>query len=395
MQSEEVATFQLRLRDGKVRQGPVLGLSERGLDLGLVGGKRAIAPAELLDFQGPAKLHVDGKLALLRLHSGLELRARILGGDEDGDKIQIRGPVVGARTLPLDSVAEILVPREGRLPEARQLAVSKEDRDKERIFRRAPLGLDLIKGFLFRIGEKGVHFAPWHDEDKPQVYPWSELAALVIPPPEAKAKPASGVEWVLLTRDGSLWRGKPTGMAKGSWLLETAIGSVGIPAESIVSGHVQSPGTRTWLSDLTPTKVVEHGLVEGESQWSDLFGFKNRRNSVGGPLQVDGSTWTQGIGAHSYSRLEFAVPEGRTRFLTQVGIDDSALSTEPSGNAAFRVLLDGKMVAEIPSLRGGQGLRTFPAIQVRAGQVLALELDFADHIYTGDRGNWVGAVFVP
>ena len=84
-----------------------------------------------------------------------------------------------------------------------------------------------------------------------------------------------------------------------------------------------------------------------------------------------------------------------TRFLTQVGIDDSALRIEPSGNAAFRILLDGKKVAEIPSLKGGQGVRTFPAIPVRAGQVLTLELDFADHIYTGDRGNWLGAVFLP
>jgi NPCBM/NEW2 domain len=396
MQSQqEVRSFQLRLQDGKVWQGRVLGLSAEGLQVGLAAGKRELLHRELLDLQGPARLHVHGELPLLRLHSGIEIRARIVGGDKDGDSIQIRGPILGSRTLSIDAVAEILVPKKGRIADARQLVVSKEDQDKERLFRRAPLGLDLIKGFLFRISEKGAHFAPWHDEDKPQLYPWTDLAALVIPPPEEEAKPVEGVEWVLLTRDGSLWRGKPKGFSKDHWLLTTAIGELRIPSESIVSGHVQSAGSRTWLSDLAPAKVTEHGLVEGESQWKDLFGYRNRRNSVGGMLRVGGATWTQGIGAHSFSRIEFTVPKGRKRFMTQAGIDDSALRAEPSGNAAFRIFLDGKKVAEIPSLKGGQGVRTFPVLQVQEGQVLALELDFADHIYTGDRGNWLGAVFLP
>lgn len=399
--------FHFRFPDGKVREARVVGLGPKGLSLGLAAGTRELAFGDLLDFQGPGRWHPDPDLPWLLLHSGTAIRARILGGDAEGESLQLRGPVLGSRTVSLDDVAEIRIPRKGRLVEDRQLAVDKEDRDKERLFRHAPLGLDLIKGFLFRISEKGIHFAPWHDEEKPKLFPWAEVGALVLPPPDVEdekeaqpdagkdARKDKGVVMVLRTRDGSLWRGRPVGFSKGVWHLQTSIGEILIPGQAIVAGHVLAPATRTWLSDLQPIKVTEHGLVTGEAQWKELFGYRRNRNSVGSLLQVGGAIWTQGLGAHSYSRLEYQVPEGRTRFLTQVGIDDSALQADPSGNAAFRIYLDGKKVAEIPSLKGGQGTRSFPVLRVQAGQTLALEIGFADHIYTGDRGNWLGAVFLP
>jgi len=399
--------FHIRFPDGKVREARVVGLGPKGLSLGLAAGTRELAFEDLLDFQGPARWHPDPELPWLLLHSGTAIRARILGGDAEGETLQLRGPVLGSRTVSLDDVAEIRIPRKGQLVEDRQLAVDKEDRDKERLFRYAPLGLDLIKGFLFRISKKGIHFAPWHDEEKPKLFAWSEVGALVLPPPDMEdekeaqretgkdARKEEGVVMVLRTREGSLWRGRPLGFNKGVWRLQTSIGEIRIQGQAIVAGHVLAPATRTWLSNLQPVKVSEHGLVTGEAQWKELFGYRRNRNSVGSLLQVGGAIWTQGLGAHSYSRLEYRVPTGRTRFLTQVGIDDSALQGDPSGNAAFRIYLDGKKVAEIPSLKGGQGTRSFPVLRVQAGQTLALEIGFADHIYTGDRGNWLGAVFLP
>ena len=83
-----------------------------------------------------------------------------------------------------------------------------------------------------------------------------------------------------------------------------------------------APANVTYLSDLTPTLVV-NGLGQFE---------RNRANggsaaNDGAPQKLRGVTYPKGIGVNAYSEIEFPIPSGATSFRAVVGVDDSACAS--------------------------------------------------------------------
>ena len=97
------------------------------------------------------------------------------------------------------------------------------------------------------------------------------------------------------------------------------------------------------LSSMEPVSRDEVALFGKAPAW--------RRNGMvlGGPLQLDGVTYANGIGVQAKSRIEFALGGRWQRFYAIAGIDDAA---SREGQAQFRVLADGKPIADIVRRRG-------------------------------------------
>ncbi|MBM3978223.1 MAG: DUF1080 domain-containing protein, partial [Planctomycetes bacterium] len=95
---------------------------------------------------------------------------------------------------------------------------------------------------------------------------------------------------------------------------------------------VADPGTNgnscDWSVWVDPVIDTSAGLVElsaleriaSEVGWGQL-GIGS--DCIGGPLSIDGQSYTRGFGAHAPSRLGFRLPAGAKRFHARAGIDDS------------------------------------------------------------------------
>ncbi|MBD3267210.1 hypothetical protein GF373_11120 [bacterium] len=69
----------------------------------------------------------------------------------------------------------------------------------------------------------------------------------------------------------------------------------------------------------------------------------------GNPIQIDGKTYTKGIGVHANSELSVQVPGGYTHFVAEVGVDDEIQEEKPA-SVIFQVLGDGAVLYESPIL---------------------------------------------
>lgn len=100
---------------------------------------------------------------------------------------------------------------------------------------------------------------------------------------------------------------------------------------------VADPGTNgnacDWSAWIEPVVDTDAGLVElaslerlaSDVGWGQL-GID--RDSVGGPLSIDGQAYARGFGAHAPSRLGFRLPAGAKRFHAFAGLDDSGTSQQ-------------------------------------------------------------------
>ncbi|MFN0242880.1 MAG: PVC-type heme-binding CxxCH protein [Planctomycetota bacterium] len=150
--------------------------------------------------------------------------------------------------------------------------------------------------------------------------------------------------WWIEHRDTNEWR---------DWHLAEALGPRGrAAAEERWSSGVITKGSLPVDVDITGAKtiwlVVNDGPDENGHDWADWIAPKLHgpngevalattkwrsaeagwgtvnagKNCNGGPLVIDGVTYTDGIGTHADSEIVFDVPAGYTRFTATVGVDD-------------------------------------------------------------------------
>ena len=106
---------------------------------------------------------------------------------------------------------------------------------------------------------------------------------------------------------------------------------------------------------------------------------------LGGPLQLNGVRYANGIGAQARSRIEFALGGRWDRFFVLAGIDDAA---SREGQAIFRVYGDGKLLKEITRRRGDRPAAM--SLDVKGVDRIVLEALPGDS-YTSDLCDWAEA----
>ena len=121
----------------------------------------------------------------------------------------------------------------------------------------------------------------------------------------------------------------------------------------------------------------------------------------GGPLVLDGKTYSRGIGAHANALAVYRIPEKSARFVAVVGIDDSQ-KNDPRSSVVFEVYGDVKEMGEKPALIAAspvlsdKTLRTW-AFDVELGsrfkELRLVVTDGGDSI-AADHADWVDAGFI-
>jgi hypothetical protein len=290
----------------------------------------------------------------------------------DQGKVSFDNAVVGTAAAPMSAVGMIYLP--GKLSPREvdrvlaKLDVSIDTRDIL-IVEDKPGQYVAVDGVLKTIDAKLVTFA-WKDEDR-QIHRDKVLGVRLAGASAAREAPVASV----VCTDGTSLPAASFAMDAAAATARTPAGEVSIAAEQLAAVRFLSSRV-TELSDLTPVKVREQGLLD------KTFPHRVGRSVSGGPLRLGGKTYSSGLGLHSYCELTYKV-EGYSMLVAQAGIDDSV---RPHGLATLSVLGDGKPLCETMVLSG----KTPPGalrVDVSGVKELTLRVDFgadnqdvADHV---------------
>jgi NPCBM/NEW2 domain len=305
----------------------------------------------------------------LYLHGGDRLRGAVTGA---GEEVRLDSPVVLGLAVPLDAVRAV---RFGRLLGALQASYGEVfDRELER-------GRDSIviqrdtKPFPIpaRVLELGEAALAARIEDARRDIEFARVYGFVRTPDRERAAPAgvrvrvylAGGERVTLPLER---------------ITETTVEGGGV---KVVRDHVDRleflGDHMAHLSDFEPIDVLQTALFGQPTPW--------RRDgmALGGQLRIGARTYERGIGTLSYTKLEYVLGGRWETFYARCGIDDAAGA---EGDAVFRVLGDGKVLAEVRR-RKGEAPETV-RVDVKGIDRLVLESAPGDS-YVSDFCDWADA----
>lgn len=119
------------------------------------------------------------------------------------------------------------------------------------------------------------------------------------------------------------------------------------------------------------------------------WGTVRSRKSIGdNSMKIGGAEYAVGVGTHAPSRYRLPVGGNALSFSAMVGVDDE---TGGKGSVVFRVLADGKVVAEVAA-KGGEEAKPIFA-DLAGARLVTLEVtDSGDGNYD-DHADWCDAVF--
>jgi hypothetical protein len=168
------------------------------------------------------------------------------------------------------------------------------------------------------------------------------------------------------------------GLAAGALELRTPWDTqLSIPLDKVTKLKSRN-GRLVYLSDLTPARV------EQVPYFDRMLAFQLDRSLTGGKLQLSDGPVERGIAVHSRTVLHYATGGAYQRLKGRVGFQDP---DGKLGNAAVRILGDGKPLFERPEARGDQPPAEFD-VDVTGVKTLALEVDFGRGQDVGDRIVW-------
>jgi hypothetical protein len=199
---------------------------------------------------------------------------------------------------------------------------------------------------------------------------------------------------IFTLRDGSVLRGPIEGWGDGKIVIEHRVlkRSISMEEKNLISVTMKN-GRYVYVSDLafaTPPSERPYYLP-GDFKYEQYL-FKVRRDQAqgGGPISLRGKVYAKGLGVHAISKLEFDLNRSFTRFIADVGVDDSAGDL---ASVEFKVYADGKLVFESGVLRRSTGTRTID-VEVLNVRRITLEVTAADNADIQDRANWANAKLV-
>ncbi len=315
------------------------------------------------------------------------MAGKLLGGDPQGETFLFGGTPFGTLRIPLPWLRGLLYPSRIRGWRAGEL-LARAGPGKEILLVPARRGFDEIPGFLFCFAPGAIHFAPGQEKDA-RVFPVGKVAALVRgPDPDEPLPPLGKAYGARLDLPwGTHLDVALRGLKEGRLLVRLPWGKDASCPWKDVEGLTLPGGDRLFLSFAAPSRVEEIPYLGPGHPF--LFHWKRNRSCTGGPLRAGGRKWPLGLGVHSRCRLFFALQGKWNYFFTLAAVDDSALDLPVRGDAGVRVYLDGKIIWERKSLKGGEGPVPVGPLKVSGGKELGLEVDFGKSLHLGDRVDWI------
>ncbi|HEX5137335.1 MAG TPA: NPCBM/NEW2 domain-containing protein [Planctomycetota bacterium] len=269
----------------------------------------------------------------LYLHGGDRLRGAVTG---TGGSVRLDSPVVLGLVVPLDAVRAV---RFGRLLGALQASYGevfeKEfERGRDSIVIQRDTKPFPVPARVLEVGESSLVA---RIEDARREIEFARVYGFVRTPDRERAEPG-GVRVRVYIAGGEVVT------LPLERISETAVEGGGV---RIVRDHVSRLEFRgdymAQLADFDPIDVKQTTLFGQPPPW--------RRDgmALGGPLRLGSQAYERGIGALAYTRLEYVLGGRWETFYARCGIDDAA---GPEGDAVFRVLGDGKVLAEMRRRKG-------------------------------------------
>lgn len=377
------------LRSGERRAGRAITLAAEGpATASLVDASGAAASVPLddlvaIEWQAAATTGAPGEMTLL-LHDGSRLPGRIVGGDEEACTLELAAG--GAVELPLDSIRAILAgPRHATLDVGALPAIANGDS----LHRRREVGGDHTRGTLVAVDGQGVRFEYVLGVGS---FAWSDVEAVVLEQQLAAKPPRGRVVEVDFLRDGTLVAELVRLTGSELVVLPLATGEELAIARAAIGALRFRGDAWRWLSDLAPSAVMEVPYLGGADDF--LFRWRADRSVTGHPVRIAGRRFGKGIGCHSRCELRWTLPAGAKRFVASVGLSDEVLALADPGAVEFVVAVDGEERWRSGTLRGGEGPRRVPPIELAGARELALLVDFAAGEDVADRALWADALLL-
>ncbi|MEJ0091693.1 MAG: alpha-galactosidase [Limisphaerales bacterium] len=121
--------------------------------------------------------------------------------------------------------------------------------------------------------------------------------------------------------------------------------------------------------------------------WSDA---KADRSVAGKPLSIAGEKFSNGVGTHAASNFRVNLDGNATRFIAQVGVDDSA---DGKGSVEFIISGDGAILWKSGIMKGGQA--AIPVdVDLTEVQTLGLRVTDGGDGASNDHADWADARIV-
>ncbi|MCK6458879.1 MAG: NPCBM/NEW2 domain-containing protein [Planctomycetes bacterium] len=310
----------------------------------------------------------DGPMNLY-LHGGDRLRGAVSG---TGEEVRLSSPVVIGLAVPLDAVRAV---RFGRLLGALQASYGEVfDREVEKGRDSIVIQRDTkpfpVPARVLGLGEAGLVARV---EDQRREIEYARVYGFVRTADGERAASA-GVRVRIHIAGGE---------------------RVTLPLERVTEATVEGGGVKVvrdhvdrleflgdhmaHLSDFEPIDVRQTVLLGQPTPW--------RRDgmALGGPLRLGARAYERGLGTVAYTRLEYVLGGRWDTFYARCGIDDAAGS---EGDAVFRVLGDGKVLAEVRRRKGDPPETV--RVDVKGTDRLVLETLPGDS-YVSDFCDWAEA----
>jgi uncharacterized repeat protein (TIGR02543 family) len=139
----------------------------------------------------------------------------------------------------------------------------------------------------------------------------------------------------------------------------------------------------TYLSDMTWTSSASGwGSVERDTSNGE-YGMGDGKN-----ININGGTYTKGLGCHADSTIIYNLDGKYSRFVTDIGADN-----ETSGSVQFEVLADGVSVYK-SSILDKSCTAEHVDLNVTNVNTLTLKVTNGGNGYGGDHADWAGAYLV-
>jgi hypothetical protein len=236
-----------------------------------------------------------------------------------------------------------------------------------------------VHGIATGIVGDSLHFL-YNDEDR-KIALNRVVGLILAKPDDSAAQDESFHETVQLVTDEQI-SGHVTGF-DGKQLTLAVLGDaqeVQLPLDEVAKISTRN-GRVVFLSDMKPTKVEQMPFFDR------LMPYRMDQSLSGKPIVLLDGSYPKGISVHSRCVLTFNLDGRFDEFCTKVGF---ALPEGKIGQAALRVIGDGKTLYENPDAHGDQ----MPAdLKLKVGGVheLILEVDYGKNDDTGDRVTWANA----
>ncbi|MHB1000086.1 MAG: NPCBM/NEW2 domain-containing protein [Armatimonadota bacterium] len=136
-----------------------------------------------------------------------------------------------------------------------------------------------------------------------------------------------------------------------------------------------------YISDLTPTKSTvgffDHAMVDLSAE--------------GRPMSIAGVAYAKGMGLAPNSELAYDLKPEYREFVAVVGVDDE-MKLYRSASIAFKVIIDGNLLHETPTLRSDDFWHIRVPVPVGSRKIQLIATDAGDGINC-DHADWANAGF--